>query len=168
MPLEGSEYGNRGSGGRKELNHLFLLTWRQCPLSRHTWKTKCLWVVSPHTIGGSTAMGWAGPAAPLFPQSLGSLMAGFCWGREHIASSCMESLYGRLGLLPGDSTLGWPPHSISGPCFQPLSLLGLCVLSEVNEIIVTSLPLNSFGCGPSSSCAWRKSAGALGIQSLDF
>lgn len=67
-------------------------------------------------------------------------------GRNHLASSSVECHVGRLGHLPGDSTQGWPHHAISGLCFQLLFLLGLSILSEVNEIIVTSLPLNYQDC----------------------
>lgn len=68
------------------------------------------------------------------------------WMAEIILPPALECHVGRLGCLPGDSTQGWPHHAISGSCFQLLFLLGLAILSEVNEIIVSSLPLNYHGC----------------------
>lgn len=66
----------------------------------------------------------------------------------------------RRGCLPGDSTQGWPHHSISGSCVQLLFLPGRSILSGVNEIIVTRLPLNYHGCR--SSRPYMRAGSPLG------
>lgn len=130
--------------GEENLSCCFLLDpfvegERDLPFSFHTRRTRGV------SDGVTVLWGWSGGVPS--SHSPWALRASF-WshGGKHIASSWMEYLLGRLGRLPGDSTLGWPHHSISVSCFQFFLPPGAPVLSEVNEIIVTGLPLNYRGC----------------------
>ena len=78
---------------------------------------------------------WPGEVSP-FPSTRGvqSDAVTVRWGRSsrmpsscsawalgagrRVASSWKWCLFGRLRCLPGDSTLRWPHHSVSGSCFQ--------------------------------------------------
>lgn len=99
-------------------------------------------MASLHTSRDGVTECWSrssGEPLPVAPGSVGHCLLG--WQE----SSCLQ-LCGASHWEAWLSSRGL--HT--GSCFQLLFLLGLSILSEVNEIITTGLPLNHHGCCCSS------------------
>lgn len=107
-------------------------------------------IVSPHATGDGGLGPRAGNGAPSFCTWV--LMAGWGWMEETILPPAVWSVFPEA----------WSSARREGHVFSSSFLRGLWVLPDVNEIVVTRLPLHHHGCCPLSPACTRTPSEALG------